>query len=93
MSLRNRKQFNGRQVIGRALRQGYSGDNGVTAMSGNPQPYPSLYLPEGSISVEDDNVDQLNFGDCASYAAAKTRGDALLFKGNDFERTDIASAG
>jgi hypothetical protein len=58
MSLRNRKQFNGRQVIGRALRQGYSGDNGVTAMSGNPQPYPSLYLPEGSISVEDDNVDQ-----------------------------------
>jgi ribonuclease VapC len=36
---------------------------------------------------------QLNFGDCASYAAAKTRGDALLFKGNDFERTDIASAG
>jgi ribonuclease VapC len=36
---------------------------------------------------------QLNIGDCASYAAAKTRGEALLFKGNDFARTDIASAG
>jgi ribonuclease VapC len=32
----------------------------------------------------------LNFGDCASYALAKTRGRRLLFKGNDFAQTDIA---
>ncbi len=32
---------------------------------------------------------KLNFGDCFSYAAAKLRGEPLLFKGNDFNQTDI----
>ena len=35
---------------------------------------------------------QLNLGDVFSYALAKTRGLPLLFKGEDFARTDIASA-
>ena len=34
----------------------------------------------------------LNFGDCFSYALAQVRGEALLFKGNDFSRTDIRVA-
>lgn len=34
----------------------------------------------------------LNFGDCFSYALAKTSGAALLYKGDDFTQTDIASA-
>lgn len=34
----------------------------------------------------------LNLGDCFSYAAAKAVGAPLLFKGNDFAQTDIASA-
>jgi ribonuclease VapC len=34
----------------------------------------------------------LNFGDCFSYALAKQLGERLLFKGDDFERTDIARA-
>jgi ribonuclease VapC len=34
----------------------------------------------------------LNFGDCFSYALAKTLGVPLLFKGDDFNRTDIRSA-
>jgi ribonuclease VapC len=34
----------------------------------------------------------LNFGDCLSYACAKAHGAALLFKGDDFGRTDIAKA-
>lgn len=34
----------------------------------------------------------LNFGDCFSYALAKTLREPLLFKGADFERTDIESA-
>ena len=34
----------------------------------------------------------LNFGDCFSYALAKTIGEPLLFKGEDFKKTDIASA-
>jgi ribonuclease VapC len=33
----------------------------------------------------------LNFGDCFSYALAKELGCPLLFVGNDFSRTDIAS--
>jgi ribonuclease VapC len=33
---------------------------------------------------------QLNFGDCFAYALAKQTGEPLLFKGDDFHRTDIA---
>lgn len=32
----------------------------------------------------------LNFGDCFSYALAKSRAEVLLFKGNDFGKTDVA---
>lgn len=35
---------------------------------------------------------QLNMGDCFAYAMAKSRGAALLFKGDDFVQTDIRSA-
>ena len=31
----------------------------------------------------------LNFGDCMVYAACKATGEALLFKGADFARTDV----
>ena len=34
----------------------------------------------------------LNFGDCFAYALAETTGESLLFKGNDFTRTDIPPA-
>lgn len=34
----------------------------------------------------------LNFGDCLSYALAQATGEALLFKGDDFSRTDIERA-
>ena len=34
----------------------------------------------------------LNLGDCASYSLAKTRNLPLLFKGNDFPRTDLSVA-
>jgi ribonuclease VapC len=34
----------------------------------------------------------LNFGDCFAYALAKTTGEPLLFKGQDFCKTDIAAA-
>ncbi|MBX9931826.1 MAG: type II toxin-antitoxin system VapC family toxin [Methylobacterium sp.] len=35
---------------------------------------------------------QLNIGDCFAYACARTHNVPLLFVGNDFSRTDIASA-
>jgi len=31
----------------------------------------------------------LNFGDCFAYALAKTSGEPLLAKGNDFPKTDV----
>jgi len=34
----------------------------------------------------------LNFGDCFSYALAKSLGEPLLFKGNDFSQTDLTQA-
>jgi ribonuclease VapC len=33
----------------------------------------------------------LNFGDCFSYALSKVSGEALLYKGNDFALTDLAT--
>jgi ribonuclease VapC len=33
----------------------------------------------------------LNLGDCFAYACAKSNGAKLLFKGDDFARTDIAN--
>jgi ribonuclease VapC len=35
---------------------------------------------------------QLNLGDCLAYAAARTNRVSLLFKGDDFSKTDIAPA-
>ena len=35
---------------------------------------------------------RLNFGDCCTYALAKLRDAPLLYKGEDFARTDIRSA-
>ena len=34
----------------------------------------------------------LNFGDCFAYALAKSSGEPLLFKGEDFAQTDIEVA-
>ncbi len=35
---------------------------------------------------------RLDFGDCFAYALAKTEGEALLYTGEDFARTDIEPA-
>jgi ribonuclease VapC len=35
----------------------------------------------------------LNLGDCFAYASAKATGEALLFKGDDFNHTDVEVAG
>jgi len=34
----------------------------------------------------------LNFGDCFAYALARSSGEPLLFKGEDFRKTDIRAA-
>jgi ribonuclease VapC len=35
---------------------------------------------------------KLNFGDCMSYAIARVAGEALLYTGDDFSKTDIEAA-
>lgn len=35
---------------------------------------------------------RLNFGDCFSYALARSTGEPLLFKGDDFGHTDLTPA-
>ncbi len=35
----------------------------------------------------------LNYGDCLAYGAAMAEGHPLLFKGDDFSRTDVDVAG
>ncbi len=35
---------------------------------------------------------KLNFGDCFTYALARVKRQKLLFKGNDFSKTDIVAA-
>ncbi|MDH6230956.1 ribonuclease VapC [Mesorhizobium soli] len=35
---------------------------------------------------------RLNLGDCFAYALAKARSEKLLFKGDDFRKTDIEAA-
>lgn len=35
---------------------------------------------------------RLNLGDCFAYALARTSGEALLFKGDDFVHTDLIPA-
>lgn len=35
---------------------------------------------------------RLNFGDCFAYALAKATGEPLLYKGDDFARTDVVAA-
>ena len=35
----------------------------------------------------------LNFGDCFAYALARTLREPLLFKGDDFSKTDVERAG
>lgn len=33
----------------------------------------------------------LNYGDCFAYALAQSAGEPLLFKGDDFSKTDVAA--
>jgi ribonuclease VapC len=35
---------------------------------------------------------RLNFGDCMAYAVARVHDAPLLYKGSDFEKTDVKSA-
>jgi ribonuclease VapC len=58
----------------------------------------TIPFDEGQLIVAKEAYDRfggakgLNFGDCFSYALAKTRSLPLLFKGEDFRATDVEAA-
>ena len=41
---------------------------------------------------KDNHFAGLNFGDCFAYALSEVTGEPLLYKGEDFARTDVESA-
>ena len=45
-----------------------------------------------SYGIGSGHAARLNFGDCFAYALAKATGEPLLYKGDDFARTDIIAA-
>ena len=58
-----------------------------------------ISLPEAQIAREaykrfgkGNHAAKLNLGDCFAYALSKTRGEPLLFKGDDFRQTDVEAA-
>ena len=48
--------------------------------------------PEAARFAGSGHPARLNFRDCFAYALAKHRQESLLFKGNDFRRTDVKIA-
>mgnify|MGYP003700870413 CR=1 FL=1 len=45
-----------------------------------------------AILFSEDDAARLNFGDCFAYALSKATGQPLLYKGEDFSKTDVAGA-
>jgi ribonuclease VapC len=41
---------------------------------------------------KDNHAAKLNLGDCFAYALSKARSEPLLFKGDDFRKTDVEPA-
>jgi len=52
----------------------------------------SLAAFEAFVGFGKGNGGPLNLGDCFAYALAQAEGDGLLFKGDDFPRTDVKPA-
>lgn len=65
---------------------------GITTVPINVDLYPEVMLAYRRYGKGTGHPAQLNFGDCFSYAYAKKNNLQLLYKGNDFSRTDIESA-
>ena len=58
----------------------------------SPDLYDSIVEAAAMFGKRSGHPAKLNFGDCFSYAIAKSQGIPLLFKGDDFVRTDIERA-
>jgi ribonuclease VapC len=65
---------------------------GVTAIPITEREAETALLAFGRYGKGRGHPAQLNLGDCFAYAAAKNHRAALLFKGEDFAKTDIRLA-
>ena len=91
-------------VEARIVIQGRRGQRGIVAAESLLRLPMFELVPPGALEMEaaygafvaygrrSGHPAKLNFGDLFSYALAKVRGVPLLFKGDDFSRTDIQSA-
>ncbi|MBW1894826.1 MAG: type II toxin-antitoxin system VapC family toxin [Deltaproteobacteria bacterium] len=62
----------------------------IEIVSMNPEQY-ELARSAWRIYGKGQHPAGLNIGDCCSYALSRYSGEPLLFKGNDFSKTDVQS--
>lgn len=67
-------------------------DTLITVVPFGPQELDAAVEARRKFSRGSGHPAKLNFGDCFSYALAKSRNLPLLFKGDDFGHTDVAIA-
>ena len=61
----------------------------ISSLNPSPSSKRKLLVVLGNISARANHPAALNFGDCFAYALAETTREPLLFKGDDFELTDV----
>lgn len=77
---------------GMAFLQGLVSDTLITLIPFGEQELDVAIAARLKFSRGSGHAAKLNFGDCFSYALAKTRNLPLLFKGDNFIHTDIQPA-
>lgn len=63
---------------------------GIAVVAAEPSIFDGVMQAAARYGRRSGHPAKLNFGDCFSYAFAKQAGVPLLYKGNDFARTDLA---
>jgi ribonuclease VapC len=63
----------------------------VRVVSAEPSMFEQVMKAATRYGKHSGHAARLNFGDCFSYACAKMADVPLLYKGNDFAKTDLAN--
>lgn len=66
--------------------------SGIEVVDVSPEAGDLAFSAYRSCGKGRENSAGLNYGDCFAYALAKQKNIPLLFKGNDFSKTDISAA-
>jgi ribonuclease VapC len=70
--------------------QRYCGAFGITVVPIGAQEAMEALRAQARYGKGSGHPARLNMGDCFAYACARTNGARLLYKGDDFSRTDMA---